>query len=313
LPPVLPCTEDGRVPAAPDLELRRTLGPGELARLAYRLGRQAASGVLTLQARAGGARPGDRPGERAEVFVLRRGGAIAGDGEHARRALISRLARAAAEPSLAAKFDGGVTAYPPGATAQVQLAEWARSHLEAQLDGGLADAMVRELTGARMAVRAELAPAPIDEADRRMIAALTEPRRLDQIWPLARTPRFRLLAFLHFLRSIGALTVEGVAAGNHVAAGHPGPASAGHAGRAAAGSAAGYAAARVRAIDPRRVAAMRLLGVEDASDLDAVKRAYRRLARALHPDLQPGADATRRRALERRFAEVTAAYDALTG
>ena len=58
---------------------------------------------------------------------------------------------------------------------------------------------------------------------------------------------------------------------------------------------------------------MQLLGVDDATDLDAIKRAYRRLARALHPDLQPGADALRRQALERRFAEVTAAYEALTG
>jgi DnaJ-domain-containing protein 1 len=48
-----------------------------------------------------------------------------------------------------------------------------------------------------------------------------------------------------------------------------------------------------------------------SADRDAVKRAYRRLARALHPDLQPGADEARRRTLERRFAELTAVYDAL--
>lgn len=52
-------------------------------------------------------------------------------------------------------------------------------------------------------------------------------------------------------------------------------------------------------------------GVSEDADLEAIKRAYRRLARDLHPDLQPDADATRRRALERRFAEVTAAYEAL--
>jgi molecular chaperone DnaJ len=67
----------------------------------------------------------------------------------------------------------------------------------------------------------------------------------------------------------------------------------------------------VRALDPRRVAAMRLLGVDAGADAEAVKRAYRRLARALHPDLQPDADDQRRRTLERRFAEVTAAYEAL--
>jgi hypothetical protein len=115
-----------------------------------------------------------------------------------------------------------------------------------------------------------------------MLAAMTLPRRLDQIWPLARTPRFRLLAFVHFLRGVDALEVEGVVVERSV-----------------------------MIVDPRREAARRLLGLDPTADLDAVKRAYRRLARALHPDLQPHLDADRRRALERRFAEVTAAYQTL--
>ena len=65
------------------------------------------------------------------------------------------------------------------------------------------------------------------------------------------------------------------------------------------------------AVDSRRAAALRLLGVRDGADVDEVKRAYRRLARTLHPDLRPDADDDERRALERRFAEVTAAYEAL--
>lgn len=243
-------------------------------RLLYRLGRDAASGVLTLTARR--ARP--------EVFVLRRGAAVCGDGELARCTLLARLARAAAEPSIAATFDGGVTAYPPGALHQVSLAGWVRSHLEAQVDGALAEVLVREMAGIQLTLRAELAPEPLDEADRRMLAAMAQPRRLDQIWPLARTPRFRLLAFLHFLRTVGAL---------------------------AASRAVAERSAPVRVLDARRVAAMRLLGVDDTADADDVKRAYRRLARALHPDLQPTADDQRRRALERRFAEVTAAYEVL--
>jgi DnaJ-domain-containing protein 1 len=272
------------VPAR-DSDLRRALGPGDLVRLAYRLGHQAASGVLTL------ARPG--AGARADVLALRRGAAVCGGGEPGKRALIARLARAAAEPAIAARFEDGVTAYPPGAQHQVALAGWARAHLEAQLDSGLAEAVLRELAGARVALRPELAPAPGDEADRRMLAALAEPRRIDQIWPLARAPRFRLLAVLHFLRGVGALAVE--------------PAV-----RPAARPAADRRPAPARPADPRS-RAMQLLGVDDATDLDAIKRAYRRLARALHPDLQPGADAPRRQALERRFAEVTAAYEALTG
>jgi len=255
-------------------DLRGTFGRGELVRPVYRLGRQAASGVLTLTAR--GAHP--------EVFVLRRGAAICPDGELGKRGLLARLSRAAAEPSIAAAFEGGVAAYPPGALHQVALADWVRCHLEAQLDGALAERLVRELAGSRLTLRPELAPPPLDEADRRMLAALAQPRRLDEIWPLARTPRFRLLAFLHFLRAVGALDTSRVAAER---------------------------SAPVRAVDPRRAAALRLLGVDAGADAEAVKRAYRRLARALHPDLQPDADDQRRRALERRFAEVTAAYEAL--
>lgn len=257
-----------------DANLRRTLARGELVRLLYRLGRQGASGVLTLTASAA----------RSEVFVLRRGAVMVGDGELARKTLVARLARLCAVDAIVVVFEGGVTAYPPGAANQVSLTSWARQHLEQQLDGSLAELIVRELAGIRLSLRTELAPEPADEADRRMLAAMALPRRLDQIWPLARTPRFRLLAFLHFLRSVDALEAVGVVAER----------SAPH-----------------RSIDPRRQAAMRMLGVEDGADTEAVKRAYRRLARALHPDLQPEADALRRRTLERRFAEVTAAYEAL--
>ncbi|HWG79381.1 MAG TPA: DnaJ C-terminal domain-containing protein [Stellaceae bacterium] len=50
-----------------------------------------------------------------------------------------------------------------------------------------------------------------------------------------------------------------------------------------------------------------VLGVaRDASD-DDIKRAYRRLAKKLHPDLSPG-----NRANEQQFKEVTAAYDLLS-
>jgi DnaJ-domain-containing protein 1 len=261
----------------PDDILRRSLKRGGLVRLAYRLGRQGASGVLTVAI--------PRVPGRAEVFALRRGHAISGDGDGASKALIARLVRLVAEDQLDAVFEGGVTSLiPPGASHGVVLADWARAHLEAQLDGSLADLLVRELAGIRLSVRPELAPLPLDEADRRMLGAMALPRRLDQIWPLARTPRFRLLAFLHFLRSVDALVVEGVVAEQ---------------------------SAPIRRIDPRRAAARALLGVGDDADLEDVKRAYRRLARMLHPDLQPAADAGARRVLERRFAEVTAAYEAL--
>jgi len=221
---------------------------------------------------------------RKELFALRRGALIAGDGELAKRTLIGRLARLVALDAVEVVFDGGVAAYPPGACNQLPLATWARTHLESQLDGALADQLLRELAGARLSIRIELAPEPstCDEADRRMLAALAQPRRLDQIWSLARTPRFRMLSFIHFLRAVDALEIVGVVVDR---------------------------SAPVR--DPRRDAARRLLGLDDFADIDAIKRAYRKLARELHPDLQPAVDHDERRRLERRFAEVTAAYEAL--
>jgi DnaJ-domain-containing protein 1 len=256
---------------------RVTCGRGELVRLLYRLGRQTASGVLTIKT-AGS--------HRAEIFVLRRGAMMLSDDETAKRTLLARLARLVAQGDLDVLFEGGVTAYPPGGREQVLLATWARAHLEQQLDGTLAELILRELAGIRLSIRVELAPDPAtcDEADRRMLLALAQPRRLDQIWSIARTPRYRLLSFIHFLRSVDALDVEGVVAER---------------------------SARTRSIDPRREAARRLLGLDDSADIESIKRAYRKLARELHPDLQPGVDHDRRRTLERRFAEVTAAYEAL--
>jgi hypothetical protein len=254
---------------------------GELVRLAYRLGRAQATGVLTI----------DVPRSRPEVLILRRGHLITAENDVSGRVAAARLARLAALDGTSWSFDGGTAAYPPGATGrQVSLAAWARAHLESQVDSARAERLQIELAGVRLAIRPELAPDPVDDTDRRILAAMSQPRRLDQIWPLARTPRFRLVGFLHFLRSVGALSVVGVGAAD----------------------AAPPRMARGTTPPDPRTAAMRLLGL-DGADLsrESVKRAYRRMARALHPDLHPGVTESRRRELEARFAEVTAAYQSL--
>ena len=162
------------------------------------------------------------------------------------------------------------------------------AHLEAQVDATRAQALVQELAGVRLSVRPEHAPddAHCDDVDRRILAAMAQPRRLDQIWTTARTPRFRLLGFLHFLRSVGAVTLVGVGATTERAA----------------------TPTSMRETSPT---ALRLLGLPADADRDTIKRAYRRLARALHPDLHGGIDASRRRELERKLAEITAAYASL--
>ncbi|HUQ05733.1 MAG TPA: J domain-containing protein [Kofleriaceae bacterium] len=246
--------------------------------MAYRLGRSAATGVLTVHA----------PWQRPEVLVLRRGAVVTPETDVHGRAAIARLARIAALTGASAAFDGGAQTHPPGARG-LPLVVWARQHLEAQLDQARADALTHELAGLRLSVRNEQAPdgAHLDEADKRILAAMTQPRRLDQIWPLARTPRFRLLCFLHFLRQVGVLQVAGVGASASDSGPHLAP------------------------MTSRQMAALRTLGLSEPSDRDTVKRAYRRLARALHPDLQPGVPDLRKRELEARLAEVTAAAEAL--
>jgi len=256
------------------------MGPGEFVRLAYRLGRSRATGVLTVHECRGGM------AEDAQYLVLRRGYLMTSEDDPLGRAAARRLARIASLDQASFHFDGGTSAYPPGAVRrQFSVAAWARKHLEGQVDATRARDMVRELAGIRIVLRDELAPDPsiCDKTDERILEAMKRPRRLDEIWPLARTPRFRLLTFLHFLRSVGALTLLGVAA----PAREPAP--------------------------PRRDRAHRLLGVSAGADRVTLKRAYRRLARALHPDLNPSADDQRRRNLERQLSAITDAYRELSG
>ena len=55
----------------------------------------------------------------------------------------------------------------------------------------------------------------------------------------------------------------------------------------------------------------RVLGLPPGAQVEEIKRAYRRLARTVHPDLHPGASDEERRALQARFVEITDAYRTL--
>src|SRR5215468_9582959 len=50
-----------------------------------------------------------------------------------------------------------------------------------------------------------------------------------------------------------------------------------------------------------------LLGVEREATLEDIKRAYRKLARRFHPDINPGD-----RAAEQRFRQIAEAYETLS-
>ncbi len=60
-----------------------------------------------------------------------------------------------------------------------------------------------------------------------------------------------------------------------------------------------------------RDVALGVLGVPPSADELEIRRAYRRLARAFHPDLHPAASEDERRALVTRFQAVTEAYRTL--
>ena len=59
------------------------------------------------------------------------------------------------------------------------------------------------------------------------------------------------------------------------------------------------------------VSAFRVLGVAPGADMTEIKRAYRQLARTVHPDLHPDATEQERRALADRFHALTTAYRTL--
>jgi DnaJ-domain-containing protein 1 len=233
----------------------------------FELGRTAATGALTLVA----------PENRGEVLALRRGSVISADGPASSAA---RLARIACLEGASARFSADVSTFPPGAAGQLPLVAWLQAHFEAQLDARGANEWLSELSGRRLALRPEARPEAPGPAEHRMLDALSARRRIEQLWPLARVPRLRLLGYLHFLAAVGALDIEGPALS-------------------------------LSSSITTEEEARRVLGLGERHDARSVKAAYRRLARELHPDLLGDLDDNLRRNHERRLAEVTTAYELL--
>lgn len=126
----------------------------------------------------------------------------------------------------------------------------------------------------------------LDETDRALVIALRSPRTPRELASLARAPRFRVSSLLGFLEAMGALAMS---------AATPGP----------------LQEPRWVAERGPRAAALELLGLSPEAEWADVRRAFRALARRLHPDLHVGLAADRRRELELRLAKINAAYAAL--
>jgi DnaJ domain len=283
---------------------------GDLAPFLYRLGHAQVTGVLDLVPVPGG----------GEELWIERGCVATGAADPMGRVTARRLGGLAGmrrvRYSFAAGAHTGAGSLQAGGPA-LHLSGWARSHLEAQLDAQCARVLLEELAGPRLSIAPGCAPPATvcDEIDLRIVAAMQEPRPLHEIWRLARTSRFRLLSFLYFLRSVRALHLAG---GTRAASSLSGPGACGPAEIGAGGqpehSAAGQRGPAQPAQDVRQDAlrqAERLLGVAQGADRAAIRRAYRRRARALHPDLQPQLSELQRRRLEHALAVVTDAYEQL--
>ena len=239
-------------------DLRRDARPRRAgARCCYRLGRQAASGVLTLAPRrCRRARRGVRAAPRRRRCSR--------DGELARRALVARLARLVALERVAVGVRGRRRRVSAGRAAPGR----AR-----RLGAHAPRAAAR-----RLARRALVARARRHRGCR--CGPSSRPSRSTR--PIAGcSPRWRSRA--GSIRSGRSRARRGSACSRSCTSC---AASTRSTSRASSPSAARRHARSIRAAPPRA----RLLGVDDAADVETVKRAYRRLARALHPDLQPDAD-----------------------
>jgi hypothetical protein len=115
-------------------------------------------------------------------------------------------------------------------------------------------------------------PSCIGADERPLVALLATPRTLEELERTQVAQPGRAARLCAFLEAVGALTVES---------------------------------------ELSLAAAYQLLEVANGAGAEEVKRAYRRLARALHPDVHPNASREELRELERRFAAVSAAYKRL--
>jgi hypothetical protein len=131
------------------------------------------------------------------------------------------------------------------------------------------DAFRARAAAARLQIVTPPHPSCIGIDEKPLVAFLAAPRSLAEVDAARLCLPARATRLLAFLEAVGALRVDGEL-----------------------GLAAAYAA----------------LELGEGAAPEEVKRAYRRLARALHPDAHPGASADELRELERRFAAVSAAY-----
>ncbi|NUP10515.1 MAG: J domain-containing protein [Polyangiaceae bacterium] len=262
--------------------------------LAYELGTTRATGVLTVEP----------PSGPPELVLVRSGATLTSELDALGRQAGARLARLDAMKGARFAFhtggvDGGERLFP--------LARWARQHIERQLDLTASELLVREIGARPLALREGNVPElmHLESAERRMVAALARGRTLSELAAIARVPRYRALSFVHFLRAVGALSL----APSMVSAEPPvRPALASGVRAVDPARRPGPAPTRSAPVRRSRVVAFQVLGLPVDADATRVRKAFRSLAHAWHPDRHPGVGEVRRRQLEQRLATLNAAY-----
>ncbi|MBI4953574.1 MAG: J domain-containing protein [Myxococcales bacterium] len=214
-----------------------------------------------------------------------------------RRQTELRLDRLAALEPATLGFDAAAGA--PGPRARVRplsLLGWAQARVRAELEDGGAERVARRLAGRRLAVRSAAAdPAMWLPVERRLLRELRAPRSLAELRAVAGAPERVALELVHFLDRAGELEVEG---GEPTGAA-PAPAAS-HAARPGEPAAAPERGAHT--------AARRELGVAADAGPSAIRAAFRRLVRELHPDRHHAASSATLRELGERLGRVTSAY-----
>lgn len=164
-------------------------------------------------------------------------------------------------------------AYPP-TPRRFDLGKWAKHHVSGQLDALRAQRLERELSSCRLLAQIPQRRELFDPIEWNVVETLTVPRQFSELLGRCGTPRFRLLQIVHVLERLGIVSIE-------------------------------EAMTASLENDPYAI-----LGVSPHATTDEIRAAYRRLARSLHPDLQPENEHSRN---HDRLAQINSAYASLTG
>ena len=143
-----------------------------------------------------------------------------------------------------------------------------RARLEGALPVDVGPRLGHRLAGARLRLLIPPHGSCLADDEAPLAALLSAPRSLDELLASGAAAPERVAAFLAFAEAAGILAVE----------------------------------------DPSLQAAYSALGLPAGAPPEEVRRAYRELAREIHPDRHPRASDPERQALAERFREATLAY-----